>query len=532
MSKNMIDFLKGIKNSVKYSMTYGSYYDGTIDEELVFADSRSGNELAGNVLRLMLAIDRLYAHKYRIVLATEWGKRGKIRKMLDHYGLSNVKLCYYHTKSYFRNAYSAKYLISDSTLANLFVKKEGQIYLNTWHGTPYKCMGIDNIADCLKMDNVQRNFFMADYLLYPNEYCMEKMTKAYSLPGLYSGKVILEGYPRCSVFQDKNRGTAVRKLFGLTDKRVYFYMPTFRHNDTDETGRSQTEILKDYLDELDKVLADDEVFYVKLHNLVQKELMRMSFSAYKHIKAFPEGIEPYDFLTGVDCLITDYSSIFYDFAVTKKKIVMFVYDEETYYKNRNMYEQKTPLPFTRTKTATELLKALREDKDYDDAEFIKTYSPYDHADSAERIIKHVFEGADTVKEISFADGKQHTFAYVGDINKYISVNENGKDLKTDETWFSIARKNEGELSATERDRLPAGNLYELEGLPHYTVSEFFAWGNEKGGTKSDKNRKLVDRMFEREVKRCFTGLDFTDFVLYDDKNKFVAELMNHKKNYT
>ena len=70
---------------------------------------------------------------------------------------------------------TAKYIITDSGLRPKFVKRPGQIVLETWHGTPLKTMGIDNQAEEHRCANIQQVFFASDYLLYPNNYMKEKM---------------------------------------------------------------------------------------------------------------------------------------------------------------------------------------------------------------------------------------------------------------------------------------------------------------------------------------------------------------------
>ena len=70
-----------------------------------------------------------------------------------------------------------------------------------------------------------------------------------------------------------------------------------------------------------------------------------------------------------DVLITDYSSVFFDFAITTKKIVLFTYDEEEYLAERGMYLELSDLPFPRVKTLDNLLDELRTPIEYDDTGF-------------------------------------------------------------------------------------------------------------------------------------------------------------------
>jgi CDP-glycerol glycerophosphotransferase len=76
---------------------------------------------------------------------------------------------------------TAAYLINDTTFPFRYVKRDGQIYLNTWHGTPYKKMGNDKHEGRHLIDNIQRNLMQADYLLFPSRYCEERMTEAHCI---------------------------------------------------------------------------------------------------------------------------------------------------------------------------------------------------------------------------------------------------------------------------------------------------------------------------------------------------------------
>lgn len=98
--------------------------------------------------------------------------------------------------AYFRALATSKYLINNATFPAEFSKRPGQIYLNTWHGTPLKRMGYDMPNGALDSANTLRNFVAADFLLSQNSFMTEQMyEKAYKLRGVFRGLVIEEGYP-------------------------------------------------------------------------------------------------------------------------------------------------------------------------------------------------------------------------------------------------------------------------------------------------------------------------------------------------
>ena len=177
-------------------------------------------------------------------------------------------------------------------------------------------MGIDNIAEEHTIANVQHTLMSSDYLLYPNEYMCEKMMSAYMIDEIYSGKILFEGYPRNSVFFDDIRRYEIKSKLGYVNKEIFIYMPTFKGILMDRKDNEQKNMIENFLFDLDKKLNDNQIFLVKLHVLNQ---LKIDFTKFNHIHTFPEDYEIYDVLNIADVLVTDYSSVFFDFANTRKK---------------------------------------------------------------------------------------------------------------------------------------------------------------------------------------------------------------------
>ena len=101
--------------------------------------------------------------------------------------------------------HKAKYVFTDSGIRYKYVKKPGQIFVNTWHGTILKLMGIDNSHERLTMGIIQRSLLFSDYLIFPSDYLKDRLLKSFMLEDVYPGKILLEGYPRNSVFLDESK---------------------------------------------------------------------------------------------------------------------------------------------------------------------------------------------------------------------------------------------------------------------------------------------------------------------------------------
>lgn len=405
-----------IKGWLRMSWYLFFYERDTLKDSWILIDSKNGKELGSNMLRIaeVLAKDPVY-RKYRLFISCDRGKRADIRVMMDRYGLGRAKLIRENGFRYARVAALAGYLFTDTSFPIWFVKKDGQVITNTWHGTPLKMMGKDVKDRAFDMGNVQKNHLMADHLIYPSEYMKERMASAYFLDNLYKGKILYSGYPRNAVFFDPERGVELRRKLELEEKRLYSYMPTWRgvlrYIDTQEN----TDPIVNFLTELDKKLADDEIFFVRLHPFIGNTV---DFSGYRHIRPFPRGYDPYDILNMCDCMVTDYSSVMFDYANSRKKVILFVYDRERYMDERGMYVSIDTFPFPQVRRADELLAELRAPKQYDDSGFRKRFCQYDRRDAAEGLCRHIIRGENVFEEYEAdTNGRENVLIYSGSLKR-------------------------------------------------------------------------------------------------------------------
>lgn len=395
---------------------YIKYYDKLpIDQNTILLESEHGKKIDGNIFYILRYLSQNEAYSsYKIYLSSMGRYKRKIIRFLELHDISNVTVILLASDEYMRILASAKYLINDTSFGPYFIKKEDQVYLNTWHGTPLKTLGRADKAEYYNLANVQKNFMVSDYLLYPNRYTMEHMIEDYMLQNISQGKYIIAGYPRNEIFFDETSRTLIKQELELSEKKIYAYLPTYRGNHRDGKNFRNTTYLAYYLFELDAALDDNEIFYVNLHPLAQKDI---DFCSFKHIRTFPPQYEVYEFLNCADVLVTDYSSVFYDYAVSSRKIVLFPYDEEEYIASRGMYMQLDELPFPRVYNVTDLLQELRTEKRYDDSEFLKTFCQYDSAEASKILCDAViFKDFSRIccKDIP-NNGKENVLIYTGNL---------------------------------------------------------------------------------------------------------------------
>lgn len=427
--------------------SYANYLERPIREKAVLLESQHGRTMDGNIFALLteLANGPEYSD-YELYLTAGVDKVGAYKKQLKSLGMSKVHVVKRATRAYFKILATAKYLINDNTFIYSFVKREGQVYLNTWHGTPLKTLGKKIKSEAHAIGNTQKNFLASDYLLYPNEFTMEHMVEDYMLNNIGTNEIWLAGYPRNSIFFDAKAREAVRAKYDLNGKKVFAFLPTWRGTIGKVSGAAQVEQLIGYLAELDAELPDEYLLYVKLHVVSNGKL---STDEFTHIRLFPEDCETYEFLNATDGLITDYSSVFFDYAVSRRKIILFTYDMEEYEAARGFYFPLSELPFPQAETSEQLLHEMKTEKNYDDTEFLKKFCAYERADVSKLLChKLLFGEQGKIKTLPMPDnGKKNVVIYGG------ALNENG--ITT--SLFNL-------MSQTDHDKYNYTILYKMEDM--------------------------------------------------------------------
>lgn len=505
------------------------YYNEKIDDKLVLIESKQGEDLAGNMFYILKEISQYDEYKIRLSVVPD--KITQIKTMIKNYNINNVQIVIHNSLEYYKILATAKYLFNDTSFPKMFIKKEGQIYTNTWHGTPLKHMGEDVPERKYAIGNVKRNFMFADYLVYPNNEMKEKMINAYGLQNLYKGTVLNAGYPRNAIFFNREAEQETRKKLKLEDKQVIVYMPTWRGLMTNREADKQSNEILNMMQYIEEHLTDDQVFYVKMHVLVQKEL---NFDNFKHVKSFPKGIEAYDVLNAADVLVTDYSSVFFDYANTGKKIVLYTYDEEEYMNSRGCYYSLDELPFPRTHTTEELVNEINKTKNYDDTEFLKKFCTYDNIQAPKALVDYILKGKENdviLPEKLKDNGKDNVLIY----SSTLPLNGITSSLIALMNVIDIEKEN---INFCFRQRAIKNNPLRLNKLPENTnvfpiFSDFICSFKEtianvlfyKFNINTKFVKKHLDRLYKREIIRFFGNAKFDKVIHFTGYEKKVTGLL-------
>ncbi len=387
MFKKYLNYIKKALNSSKYD--YITYCNLPIEENYVLIEGGQGANINGNMFHMLREIcenPRWQSYTPIVVVTNKTQEKANARS--EFYGFKNVVFTVRDSKSYLKYLATAKYLLTDNTFPPYFNKRQGQVYLNTWHGTPLKKLGKANKQDLKSLANVQKNYLMSDYALFPNEFTRNVFMRDYNLATLFKNKSFIANYPRNSVFYNSQAGEDLKEKLGYKGKSVYAYMPTWRDGDTPAQKKQQINKTTEILNEFDEKLNEDTVLLVNLHFLLSSEI---DCAKYKHIEYFSPDYETYDILNACDGLITDYSSVFFDFAVSKKKIILFAYDKAEYLKNRGIYIDFDNLPFPIAEDVDTVIKLMGGNNTVSDS-FINEYCANGSVNSCEDVFSLMVEG--------------------------------------------------------------------------------------------------------------------------------------------
>ena len=256
----------------------------------------------------------------------------------------------------------ARYVVANDHFPEWFARRDDQVCVQTWHGTPLKRLGLD-MAEMRRATQRYRRRWSRQvanwqYVLSPNRFSTPVLRRSYAI----EGELLELGYPRTDALARPDRearSQALRRRLGIPDgKRVVLYAPTYRDQAVDRRGRHRLDLQLD-VERLRGALGDDTVLLLRKHHRIIDPVHAPLDDAVRDVSAFPDGTE---LLLAADVLITDYSSLMVDFASTGRPLLLFTYDLEAYgsqIRGLNVdLAEIAPGPLLRT--TDELAEALRD----------------------------------------------------------------------------------------------------------------------------------------------------------------------------
>ena len=332
--------------------------------------------------------------------------------VLDDPGLARARCITRGSSEYFETVARAGTIIVNNRLPEYVYPKEGQVYIQCWHGTPLKRLGYDvpkMMAALNTADELANRFGIDarkwDFLLSPSAYTSEHLADAFGLPQEARESVVLEaGYPRNDILAqvritgDTELQALIRQQLGIPEgKKALLYAPTWR----DDSYRADVGYTFDYLIDFDAMqceLGDEWVVLFRPHYYIGNVFDFAKYEGFVINAAQVSDIN--DLYIAADALLTDYSSVMFDYANLGRPVMMFVPDLDHYANDiRGFYFDIHDVPGPLCMDTAQLLDEMEHLGTYFErygdayARFVERFCPLEDGRAAQRVIARVFGNA-------------------------------------------------------------------------------------------------------------------------------------------
>ncbi|OUM93294.1 MAG: CDP-glycerol--glycerophosphate glycerophosphotransferase [Caldibacillus debilis] len=295
----------------------------------------------------------------------------------------------------------AEYWITNSRMPLWLTKPKHTVYVQTWHGTPLKKLALDMNEVHMPGTNTEKykkNFTKEsakwDFLLSPNAYSTEIFRRAFD----FHKTIIESGYPRNDYLYNYKREDVekIKKQLNLPlDKKVILYAPTWRDNQFYQVGKYKFNLPLD-LDLMKEKLGEEYILLLRMHYLVAESLDLSRYEGFAFDVSKVQDIRELYVIS--DMLITDYSSVFFDYANLKRPMLFYVYDIDEYRDVlRGFYfdiekEAPGPLVYSTEEIIEKVNKLKNNDESINEAinRFYKKFCYLDDGEATKRVVDRIF----------------------------------------------------------------------------------------------------------------------------------------------
>ncbi|MBG0842079.1 CDP-glycerol glycerophosphotransferase family protein [Ectopseudomonas toyotomiensis] len=498
--------------------------------QVILYDSYSGRSMSDSPYAIFIAL--LEDPRFEDYLHV-WAVKEVTANLQAFAALHNVVFVAYESTLHRRYLAQAKYLIGNLYLPVYCSRRPEQRYLNTWHGTPLKNLGKGVQGSFLAYKNTARDFLQATHLISPNRHTTNLLYERYGVDRLLTAAVAETGYPRIDTMLSAVEGeqARIRDVLKLSaDRPVLLYAPTWRGavNDFDVNVELILETLA--------VLADSSYQLVfRGHYFVEALLARQNLP----VTVASAEIDTCALLAVVDVLVTDYSSIFFDFIPSSRPIVYYIPDVEAYESVQGelclfwdeLPGDKCRTPESLKRAVDKALRnpgALRDDPDYAAAR--RRFCPYEDGHAAQRAID--FLVGDTGWQSLMPPVASRVLVYAGDFHEedidrrlLAEIRRHYGSATTCvlvvDPWEidGFAERHRNLEACSEGYELLARVGYMPQSLEEQAVVARFMAGQELDGAPL---RRLLQEVFAREYRRLFGDCRFDVMIDLCGKSPFWA----------
>ncbi len=303
------------------------------------------------------------------------------------------------TPQYYRELFTSGVYVTN-TVHNFYEdKREGQFFINTWHGYgPFKLAEGSVNKDAENRERYSRSNAASNLFLTASRF----YTQIYRKSFYYEGEVMECGAPRNDVFFKDNtaiKASVYEKLAISFNKKIVLYAPTFRE-DTANSFQKYDIDMKRILNALEQRFGGEYILVYRFHHYLYALGMPQNYYADAIDVTYYPDIQ--ELLVAADVVITDYSSLMWDFSLQRRPVFLYQNDETDYENDRGFYSPVSEWPYPKAHTQDELVDTIMH---FDNNEYIKKlnaffekYGSCDDGHAAERVVERILQ------EIGDTDG--------------------------------------------------------------------------------------------------------------------------------
>jgi CDP-glycerol glycerophosphotransferase len=319
--RKLISFIRNKREFPKF-LYRKLFLRTSLKDNWVFCESFFGKNYSDSPKYVYEYLQKNYPGKYKFVWVID-NKRTKIPYKHTKVKRFSIRYCYYLAR--------CKYYIFNSRQPVWIKKRPGNVFLQTWHGTPLKRLVFDlediNSATPRYKKETYKQSRLWDYLIAANKYSSDIFRRCF----IYDKTMLETGYPRNDIMHWDNKeeiAGRIRDRLGIPkDKKTILYAPTWRDDEYYTKGQYKFTLKLD-LRLMKEKLGDEYVILLRTHYFIADSI------DVTGLEGFAVNVCKYDDISELylisDYLITDYSSVFFDYANLKRPMLFYTYDLEKY----------------------------------------------------------------------------------------------------------------------------------------------------------------------------------------------------------
>lgn len=379
-----------VKRNVLYKLFYYRIFMKLkVKENVVMFETFFGKNYSDSPKYIYEYLAKNYGDDYKFVWVLNNGTRPPFKCSVVH--RFSFRYAYYLARS--------KYLVFNVRQPLWYRKRNEQVFVETWHGTPLKRLVFDQEEVTAASPKYKQEFFKQrcqwDYLVSANTFSTQTFRSCF----MYEGEMLEYGYPRNDILYSDNKTELEekikRKLNIPLDKKTILYAPTWRDDEHYAKGKYKFTLALD-LHLMKEKLKDEYIVLLRTHHYIADNIDTTGLEGFTYNVSMYDDISELYLIS--DICITDYSSVFFDYANLKRPILFYTYDIEKYANLlRGFYidmEKEVPGPLLYT--SDEVVNAIvniediqRKYKNRYDV-FYDKFAHFDDGNASKNIVERVF----------------------------------------------------------------------------------------------------------------------------------------------